>query len=111
MAVTASGPFPASSGLALGQGLVVGVRGLEWCAWIQRRWPDSAVPRLAATAAPIWGGSGDVFRAEMYEVVSWLYGEDVVEVWGRSEIVRVFPAPPAAAARWWFQLRENERYL
>ena len=35
----------------------------------------------------------------MYEVVSWLYGEDVVEVWGRSENFRVFPATPAAA-RW-----------
>jgi hypothetical protein len=50
--------------------------------------------------APIWGVSGGVFRTKMYEVVSWLYGEDVVEVWGRSENFRVFPATPAAAARW-----------
>ncbi|KAL4582938.1 hypothetical protein LXL04_007500 [Taraxacum kok-saghyz] len=36
----------------------------------------------------------------MYEVVSWLYGEDVVEVWGRSENVRVFPATSTVVARW-----------
>ena len=60
----------------------------------------AAVPRPSATMAPIWVVSGGVLRTETYEVVSWLYGEDVVEVWGRSENVCVFPATPAAAARW-----------
>ena len=50
--------------------------------------------------AAIWGVSGGVLRTETYEVVSWLYGEGVVEVWGRSEDVRVFPATPTVAARW-----------
>ena len=106
MAVTASDPFPASSGLALGQGLVAGGREVEWCVPIRRWWPDSmvlrvaAVPRQSATTAPISGVSGGVLRTETYEVVSWLYGEAVVEVWGRSESVCVFPATPAAAARW-----------
>ncbi|KAL4555684.1 hypothetical protein LXL04_038312 [Taraxacum kok-saghyz] len=55
----ASDHFPASSGLALGQGLVAGGRGVEWCAQIPRRWPNSmvlraaAVPRPAATVAEL----------------------------------------------------------
>ena len=60
------------------------------------------------------GGSATVLRTETYEVVSWLYGEDVVEVWGRSENVCVFPATPAAAARWSAVVpveREGERDL
>ena len=106
MAVTASDPFPASSGLAPGQGLVAGGREVEWCVPIRRWWPDSmvlrvaAVPRQSATTAPISGVSGGVLRTETYVVVSWLYGEAVVEVWGRSENICVFPATPAVAARW-----------
>ena len=45
----------------------------------------AAVPRPAATVAAIWGVSAGVLRTETYEVVSWLYGEAVVKVWGRSE--------------------------
>ena len=60
----------------------------------------AAVPRPAVTSAAIWAVSGEIFRTEMYKVVSWLYGEAVVEIWGRSENVRVFPATPAVAARW-----------
>ena len=60
----------------------------------------AAVPRWSAAAGPIWAVSGGVLRIKMYEVVSWLYGEDVVKVWGRSENFCVFPATPAAVARW-----------
>ena len=71
----------------------------------------AAVPRPAVTMTPIWGVSGGVLRTETYVVVSWLYGEAVVEVWGRSENIRVFPATPAAAARWSVVVPgERERY-
>ncbi|KAL4562014.1 hypothetical protein LXL04_034202 [Taraxacum kok-saghyz] len=43
------------------------------------------------------GGSATGGDDSRFGVVSWLYGEAVVEVWGRSENVRVFPA---VAARW-----------
>ncbi|KAL4556176.1 hypothetical protein LXL04_038819 [Taraxacum kok-saghyz] len=43
VAVTASGPIPASSGLALGRGLVAGVRGVEWYVLIPRWWSNSPV--------------------------------------------------------------------
>ena len=60
----------------------------------------AAFPRPSAAMGPIWGVSGGFLRTETYEVVSWLYGEDVVKVWGRSEDFCVFPATPAAVARW-----------
>ena len=59
----------------------------------------AAVPRWRRRR-PNWAVSGGVLRTETYEVVSWLYEEDVVKVWGRSENVHVFPATPAVAARW-----------
>ncbi|KAL4562185.1 hypothetical protein LXL04_034381 [Taraxacum kok-saghyz] len=58
------------------------------------------VSRPSATVTPIWAVSGGVLRTETCVVVSWMYGEDVVKVWERSEVVCVFPATPAAAARW-----------